>query len=196
MTGVTLPIPFERGFIARFQTQDVEIMKHAGIKKLHRAFSLPELLIVVAVIAILAMILMANFMHARAQAGSAACEANERALATAIEEFATDNNGTYPSSSGQITLQTFGGPGNPYVDPTALVDPVSGFAYNYVSGQGTCSNSTASFEIHDLGGHDAVTLKALPQLGQNSDSVAYCAGLGVAADDSQQFAQYGYKNGH
>ena len=58
---------------------------------------MPELLIVIAIIAILAMIFMANLMHARAQASSAACEANERALATAIEEFATDNNGTYPT---------------------------------------------------------------------------------------------------
>ncbi|HKW44121.1 MAG TPA: type II secretion system protein [Candidatus Eremiobacteraceae bacterium] len=171
-------------------------MMHAGNLKRYRAFSLPELLIVVAIIAILAMILMANFMHARAQAGSAACESNERALATAMEEFATDNNGTYPSAPGPITLQTFGGPGNPYVDPTALVDPVDGQAYAYVPGAGTCSNSTASFEIHDLGGHDSVTLQNLPQLGQNADSVAYCAGLGVAADDSQQFAQYGFKHGH
>jgi prepilin-type N-terminal cleavage/methylation domain-containing protein len=160
----------------------------------NRAFSLPELLIVVAVIAILAMILFANFMHARAQAGSAACEANERALATAVEEFATDNNGTYPTASGTITLQMFGGPGNPYVDPSTLVDPVDGQPYTYMPGAGTCSNGDASFEIHDLGGHDSVTLQNLPQLAQNSDSVAYCAGLGVAADDSQQFAQYGQKN--
>jgi prepilin-type N-terminal cleavage/methylation domain-containing protein len=162
----------------------------------NRAFSLPELLIVVAVIAILAMILMANFIHARAQAGSAACEANERALATAIEEFATDNNGTYPNVAGQITVQMFGGPGNPYVDPTTLVDPVDGQAYTYMPGAGTCSNGDASFEIHDLGGHDSVTLQNLPQLATHSDSVAYCSGLGVAADDSQQFAQYGFKNHH
>jgi prepilin-type N-terminal cleavage/methylation domain-containing protein len=169
-------------------------MKFGGNLHRNRAFSLPELLIVVAVIAILAMILLANFWHARAQAGSAACEANERALATAVEEFATDNNGTYPSTSGTITVQMFGGPGNPYVDPTNLVDPVDGQPYTYMPGAGTCSNGNASFEIHDLGGHDSVTLQNLPQLAQNSDSVAYCAGLGIAADDSQQFAEYGQKN--
>ena len=171
-------------------------MKHGGKLTRDRAFSLPELLIVVAIIAILAMILMANFMHARAQAGSAACEANERALATAVEEFATDNNGAYPATPGPITLQMFGGPGNPYVDPTDLIDPVSGLAYAYIPGAGTCSNGNASFEIHDLGGHDSTTLQNLPQLAQSTDSVAYCAGLGIAADDSHQFAQYGYKNGH
>lgn len=171
-------------------------MKQRDSLKSDRAFSLPELLIVVAIIAILAAIFMANLMHARAQAGSAACEANERALATAIEEFATDNNGTYPTSSGQITLQTFGGPGNPYVDPSNLIDPVDGMAYTYTPGVGTCSNSTASFEIHDLGGHDAVTLQNLPQLASTSDSVAYCAGVGIVADDSQLFAQKGYQKDH
>jgi hypothetical protein len=63
-------------------------------------------------------------------------------------------------------------------------------------GPGTCSNDSASFEIHDVGGHDAVTLQMLPQLAQTADSVAYCAGVGIMADDSQQFAQKGFKHGH
>ena len=171
-------------------------MKHGGTLSGGRAFSLPELLIVVAIIAILAMILMANFVHARAQASSAACEANERALATAIEEFATDNNGTYPADGGQITLQTFGGPGNPYVDPTTLVDPVDNQPYTYTPGPGTCTSDSTSFEIHDVGGHDATTLQYLPQLSQTVDSVAYCAGAGIMADDSQLFAQKGFQHGH
>lgn len=171
-------------------------MKHRGNLRGDRAFSLPELLIVVAIIAILAMILMANFAHARAQASSAACEANERAIATALEEFATDNNGTYPANGGQITLQTFGGPGNPYVDPTNLVDPVDGQPYTYTPGAGTCTSDSTSFEIHDTGGHDATTLQFLPQLAQTVDSVAYCAGVGIMADDDQLFAQKGFQNGH
>lgn len=171
-------------------------MEHGGTLKRVRAFSLPELLIVVAIIVILAMILLANLAHARAQAGSAACEANERALATAVEEYATDNNGSYPTTTGPITLQTFGGPGNPYVDPTILVDPVNNQPYTYTPGAGTCNNDSASFEIHDIGGHDSATLQSLPQLAQTSDSVAYCAGVGIMADDSQLFAQKGFEHGH
>ena len=171
-------------------------MKLVGNHKRDRAFSLPELLIVVAIIAILAAIFMANLMHARSQANTAACESNERALATAIEEYATDNNGTYPTSEGQITLQTFGGPGNPYVDPTNLVDPVDGMPYTYTPGPGTCANDSASFEIHDVGGHDGVTLQNLPQLADTADSVAYCSGVGVMADNSQLFAQKGFQHGH
>ena len=98
-------------------------------------------------------------------------------------------------SSGQITLQTFGGPGNPYVDPTNLVDPVDGQPYTYTPGPGTCTSDSTSFEIHDVGGHDATTLQYLPQLSQTVDSVAYCAGVGIMADDSQLFMEKG-QNGH
>src|SRR5450432_1429332 len=174
MTRVTSLEPQECGYITHSGSAGREAMKQRGSLKCDRAFSMPELLIVIAIIAILAAIFMANLMHARAQASSAACEANERALSTLIEESATDNNGTYPTSSGQITLQTFGGPGNPNVDPTNLVDQVDGMAYTYTPGAGTCTDSSASFEIHDLGGHDAVTLQGLPQLAQTSDSIAYC----------------------
>jgi prepilin-type N-terminal cleavage/methylation domain-containing protein len=158
-----------------------------------RAFTLPELLVVIAVIAILAAILLSNLWHVRAQAATAACEANERSLAAAIEEFATDHNGAYPTTVGAITLQTFGGPGNPYIDPSNLTDPASGLPYSYVLGQGSCVSSVATFEIHDLGGHDGVSINRLPQNAQNTDSIAYCAGVGLVADDSHQAAEMGVK---
>ena len=60
-----------------------------------RAFTLIELMIVIAIIAILAAILIPNFIHARAESQTAACEGNEKQIATAMEEYAVDNNGTY-----------------------------------------------------------------------------------------------------
>ena len=44
-------------------------------------------MIVIAIIAILAAILIPNFLHARAEAVTAACEGNEKQLATAEEEI-------------------------------------------------------------------------------------------------------------
>jgi type II secretion system protein G len=58
-------------------------------------FTLIELMIVVAIIAILAGVLVPNFVNARAQAQTSACEANLRAIATAMELYYADNQ-RYP----------------------------------------------------------------------------------------------------
>lgn len=53
-------------------------------------------MIVIAIIAILAAILIPNFIRARAQAQLSACEGNLKNSATALEMYATDYNGNYP----------------------------------------------------------------------------------------------------
>jgi type II secretion system protein G len=67
--------------------------RHAG----ERGFTLIELMIVVAIIAILAGILVPNFVNARAQAQTSACESNLRAIATAMELYYADNQ-RYPDA--------------------------------------------------------------------------------------------------
>jgi general secretion pathway protein G len=62
-----------------------------------RGFTLIELMIVVAIIAILAGILIPNFVNARAQAQTSACESNLRAIATAMELYYSDNQ-RYPDA--------------------------------------------------------------------------------------------------
>ncbi len=62
-----------------------------------RGFTLIELMIVVAIIAILAGILIPNFVNARAQAQTSACESNLRAIATAMELYYADNQ-HYPDA--------------------------------------------------------------------------------------------------
>ncbi len=54
-------------------------------------------MIVVAIIAILAGILIPNFVNARAQAQTSACESNLRAIATAMELYYADNQ-HYPDA--------------------------------------------------------------------------------------------------
>jgi type IV pilus assembly protein PilA len=49
-----------------------------------RGFTLLEMMVVVAIIAILAAILIPNFTHARAQAATSACMANLKSVATQI----------------------------------------------------------------------------------------------------------------
>ncbi|MBX7246268.1 MAG: type II secretion system GspH family protein [Candidatus Sumerlaeaceae bacterium] len=59
------------------------------------AFTLIELLIVVAIISILAAIAVPNFLEAQTKAKVSRVRADQRSLATAIESYAVDNN-KYP----------------------------------------------------------------------------------------------------
>jgi prepilin-type N-terminal cleavage/methylation domain-containing protein len=65
-------------------------------RRIH-AFTLIELLIVVAIIAILAAIAVPNFLEAQVRAKVSRVKADQRSLATAIESYMVDNN-KYPAS--------------------------------------------------------------------------------------------------
>ena len=62
-----------------------------------RAFTLIELLIVVAIIAILAAIAVPNFLEAQTRSKVARIKGDMRAIATALEAYAVDNN-DYPDT--------------------------------------------------------------------------------------------------
>jgi len=64
-------------------------------KKAPRAFTLIELLIVVAIIAILAAIAVPNFLEAQVRSKVSRVRADMRTIVTAMEAYFTDNNG-YP----------------------------------------------------------------------------------------------------
>ena len=68
----------------------------------------------IAIISILAAILIPNFMHARAESVTSACEMNEKMLATAEEEYSVDNGGLYIAIASLTT---------PYLSAN-LTDPV------------------------------------------------------------------------
>lgn len=103
-----------------------------------RAFTLIELLIVVAIIAILAAIAVPNFLEAQVRAKVSRSKADIRSIATALETYRVDNNG-YPVDGGKTPdNQAFwyitsgptvaGGPGGitspiAYMTSGKLVDP-------------------------------------------------------------------------
>ena len=144
-----------------------------------RAFTLIELMIVVAVITILAAILIPNLLHARSESVSAACEGNERQIATALEEYAVDNGGQYPPA-GQIGGTMFGGSGNSYLGG-APVDPADGLPYTLVEpGDGVCQSSEA-YKIKDNNGHDSTTLSGLGGYAPGITGVRFCQSSGLHA---------------
>lgn len=69
-----------------------------------KGFTLIELMIVIAIIAILAAILVPNFLRARAQGQYTQCQSNCKNIGTALEMYSTDNAGHYPTTGmSQIT---------------------------------------------------------------------------------------------
>ena len=138
-------------------------MQHDRRREHERGFTLIELMIVVAIIAILAGILIPNFVNARSQAQTAACESNLRAIATALELYYADNQ-VYPTASGaavQPTLLTANGLAylnNTPKDPAAQ----SGAAtYTLTTVQAAGGNAPA-YTILCPGVHAATTLAKLP----------------------------------
>ena len=69
-----------------------------------KAFTLIELLIVVAIIAILAAIAVPNFLEAQARAKVTRVMADMRSIATGLESYQIDNNG-YPIPRGAANFQ-------------------------------------------------------------------------------------------
>ena len=93
-----------------------------------KAFTLIELLIVVAIIAILAAIAVPNFLEAQTRSKVSRAKADLRTLALALESYAVDNN-TYPyteSIGPTIWLPPAGLPrSNATARPAGLTTPIS-----------------------------------------------------------------------
>jgi general secretion pathway protein G len=130
----------------------VRTSEHAA----ERGFTLIEMMIVVAIIAILVSILVPNFIRARAQAQTAACEANLKEIATALELYETDND-KYPSSG---TVDASNTDLQPYLKQTP-VDPAAGAGAYYTFAVSGGGSSTATYTIVCPGVHDPGTLQTI-----------------------------------
>lgn len=151
-----------------------------------RGFTLIEMMIVVAIIAILAVILIPNFARARAQAQSAACIANLKTIATALELYYTDNQ-TYPAAAKQLldaqyTSQTLKG----YLNQVPE-DPAAGPGKYYMfTAQNNGSTAPASYQIWCPGSHDPATLQNVAPGTQNT-TLEYTSANGVTTAGGQGF---------
>jgi type II secretory pathway pseudopilin PulG len=134
-------------------------------------------MIVVAIIAILAAILIPNYLHARAESQTAACAGNEKQIATSLEEYAVDTGGIYPAT-GAVSPAMFGA--SPYMSSTPT-DPINGAQYKFENpaAQPVCiaAGGSTSYDVIDVGGHDP-TVK-IPNAALGSTSVIYCSGSGL-----------------
>ncbi len=147
-------------------------MQRSEHRTKERGFTLIELMIVVAIIAILAGILIPNFVNARSQAQTAACESNLRSIATALELYYADNQ-VYPTAAGasvQPALMTVNGVA--YLNNTPKDPAAQSATATYVLTTTQASGGgPATYTVTCPGVHVGSTLAKIPLTGGTSGSV-------------------------
>ncbi len=74
------------------------------MKRRKKGFTLIELMIVIAIIAILAAVLVPNFMRAREASRLTACKSNLKNISTSVETYSNDWDGLYPGGTGGLSI--------------------------------------------------------------------------------------------
>jgi len=141
------------------------------------------LFISIPVLAVVAAILIPNFIHARAESMTSADEANLKQIAIALEQYAVDHGGSYPQNLPQLVPVYI-----PKLPTVPGGDSTGAYDYHHPASMA----ADGKYEIWDDGSMDPTTLANLPQGvgGKRCDSeckyVVYADGVGIIGVPGQR----------
>lgn len=104
-----------------------------NMKKSPSGFTLVEIMIVVAIIALLSAVLIPNMVRARVAANDSSAKATLKSISTALETYMT-SNGTYPTTTTALV-----GAAPPYLNKDYFNGPENGFTFTATLTAGTYS---------------------------------------------------------
>ncbi|CAN5744073.1 hypothetical protein BH11PAT2_BH11PAT2_00900 [soil metagenome] len=133
-----------------------------------RGFTLIELLVVIAIIGILSAVVLASLNSARSKANEARRVSDVQEIRKALEFYASDHNGNYPSTGNNLTClgkdssdTCWGGTQGSSVLKTALqpylpsipLDPLTSRVYNAYTYRSNGSGQTLCYSYPDASGN-------------------------------------------
>ncbi len=158
------------------------LMKRLGDRK-RRGFTLIELLVVVVIIGILASVALPSFVGAQDKARNASVAANINTVRMALEQYSTDNNGSYPTLSSFGTMVGSGNylPGNRM--PKAPWSTSSQTAYLIPAAGTGATGDTKGWDVNEVANGTATL---------NSVGTIIDTGGAVASDKPSLNKHYGF----